>query len=141
MIEGIYARNSTKKTVQIPFLLSEAVKNGRAILFLGAGASKECRNSRGDSPPNAEQLRDIISTKYLGKLMPNRSLMSVAEMAIENGAGLNLVFETVNTAFTEFNTSDGRWCKNAAPGLERGGGGAIWGHSLVCWTPDALQVQ
>src|SRR6476469_7971479 len=23
------------------------------------------------------------------------------------------------------------WCKNAAPGLERGGGGAIWGHSLV----------
>src|SRR3954467_11596806 len=35
----------------------------------------------------------------------------------------------------------GRWCKNAAPGLERGGGGAIWGHSLVCWTPDALQVQ
>jgi hypothetical protein len=33
------------------------------------------------------------------------------------------------------------WCKNAAPGLERGGGGAIWGHSLVCWTPDALQVQ
>src|SRR3954451_3946571 len=33
-----------------------------------------------------------------------------------------------------------RWCKNAAPGLERGGGGAIWGHSLVCWMPDALQV-
>ena len=33
------------------------------------------------------------------------------------------------------------WCKNAAPGLERGGGGAIWGHSLVCWMPDALQVQ
>src|SRR3954452_21866960 len=32
-------------------------------------------------------------------------------------------------------------CKNAAPGLERGGGGAIWGHSLVCWMPDALQVQ
>jgi hypothetical protein len=36
---------------------------------------------------------------------------------------------------------DTRWCKNAAPGLERGGGGAIWGHSLVCWMPDALQVQ
>jgi hypothetical protein len=34
-----------------------------------------------------------------------------------------------------------RWCKNAAPGLGRGGGGAIWGHSLVCWMPDALQVQ
>src|SRR3954447_13330103 len=31
-----------------------------------------------------------------------------------------------------------RWCKNAAPGLGRGGGGTIWGHSLVCWMPDAL---
>src|SRR4051812_8729715 len=99
-------KNSRKKAIQIPFLLSEVVKNGRAILFVGAGASKECRNSRGDTPPNSEQLRDIISTKYLGKLMPTRSLMSVAEMAIENGAGHNLVFETVNTAFTDFNTSD-----------------------------------
>src|SRR3954449_10560546 len=27
--------------------------------------------------------------------------------------------------------------KMPLPGLGRGGGGAIWGHSLVCWTPDA----
>src|SRR5215216_3649388 len=29
----------------------------------------------------------------------------------------------------EISRPDGRWCKNAVPGLERGGGGAIWGHS------------
>src|SRR3954452_19407060 len=29
-------------------------------------------------------------------------------------------------------------CRSRAWG---GGGGAIWGHSLVCWMPDALQVQ
>ena len=59
------------KKVEIPFLLQEAVKNGRAILFLGAGASKECRNNRGETPPDANQLRDILSTQFMGKRMPN----------------------------------------------------------------------
>ena len=86
-----------KTKVKIPFLLTEAVKNGRAILFLGAGASKECRNKTGDTPPNADQLRDIISQKYLGKLMPGRTVMAVAEMAIENGAGSNLVWCLTNS--------------------------------------------
>ena len=90
---------SSKPKLEIPFLLSEAVKGGRVILFLGAGASKECANKTGDRPPNAEQLRDIISTKYFGKLMPKRNVMSVAEMAISSGAGQSLVFETVNDAF------------------------------------------
>jgi tetratricopeptide (TPR) repeat protein len=99
-------RPKASKKIEIPFLLSEAVKNGRAILFLGAGASKECRNTRGDTPPNAEQLRDVLSTKYLGKLMPKRDVMSVAEMAIENGAGRNLVFDTVSSAFDGFEASD-----------------------------------
>ena len=95
-----------KTKVKIPFLLTEAVKNGRAILFLGAGASKECRNKTGDTPPNADQLRDIISQKYFGKLMPGRTVMAVAEMAIENGAGSNLVFQTVNDAFEGFEPSE-----------------------------------
>ena len=95
-----------KRKVKIPFLLTEAVKNGRAILFLGAGASKECRNKTGDTPPNADQLRDIISQKYFGKLMPGRTVMAVAEMAIENGAGSNLVFQTVNDAFDGFEPSE-----------------------------------
>jgi len=96
-----------KKTgVEIPFLLTEAVKSGRAILFLGAGASKECRNKAGDTPPNADQLRDIISRKYFGKLMPKRTVMAVAEMAIENGAGSSLVFQTVKDAFEGFETSE-----------------------------------
>jgi len=100
------ARTKASGKVEVPFLLSEAVKNGRAILFLGAGASKECKNGRGETPPNAEQLRDIISQKYLGKLMPKRDLMSVAEMAIETAAGQNLVFETVSNAFDGFETSE-----------------------------------
>jgi hypothetical protein len=100
------ARPKASKRLEIPFLLSEAVRNGRAILFLGAGASKECKNACGETPPNAEQLRDIISQKYLGKLMPKRDVMSVAEMAIETGAGRNLVFDTVSNAFDGFEVSN-----------------------------------
>ena len=99
-------RVTQKMKVEIPFVLQEAVKNGRVVLFLGAGASKECRNESGDTPPDADQLRDIISQKYFGKLMPRRTVMAVAEMAIANGAGSNLVFQTVNDAFEGFEVSE-----------------------------------
>ncbi len=95
-------KKNSSKPIEIPFLLQEAVRNGRAILFLGAGASKECRNAAGNSPPNGEQLRDLLAQKFLGKPMGNRSLMTVAEMAIETGAGKNLVFEAVANAFEGF---------------------------------------
>jgi len=42
----------------------------------------------------------------MGKRMSNRTVMNVAEMAIENGSGYNLVFETVNSAFQGFKTSE-----------------------------------
>ncbi|QND48253.1 hypothetical protein HB780_21790 [Rhizobium lusitanum] len=101
------SRATTKKApVDLPFLLTEAVRSGRAILFLGAGASKECVNEKGDRPPNSDQLRDILSQKYFGKLMPNRDVMGVAELAIASGAGSSLVFETVNSAFQNFETSE-----------------------------------
>ena len=90
-------RPATK--VVIPFLLQEAVRNGRAILFLGAGASKECRDVAGRSPPDGDQLRDLLAIKYMGRPMPTRSVQTVAEMAIENGAGQPLVFDTVANAF------------------------------------------
>ncbi len=95
-----------KKTIEIPFLLIDAVKNRRTVLFLGAGASKECKNAKGNSPPDGNGLRDIISQKYMGKKMPTRNVQTVAEMAIENGAGQSLVFETVNNAFEGFEPSE-----------------------------------
>lgn len=98
-------QSKKSKKIAIPFLLEDAVKNGRALLFLGAGASKECKNARGETPPNADQLRDIISKKFMGKLMPKRNLMSVAEMAIDNGSGYSLVFDAVASAFDGFETS------------------------------------
>lgn len=101
---AVAARRTVRK-VEIPFLLQDAVRNGRAILFLGAGASKECRNAEGKSPPDANQLRDILAQKFFGKPMPNRDVMTVAEMAIETGAGRPLVFDVVAGAFDGFEPS------------------------------------
>jgi len=98
-------KKGTNRNIEVPFLLQEAVRNGRAILFLGAGASKECRNTAGKSPPNGDQLRDLLAQKFFGKPMGNRPLMTVAEMAIETGAGKNLVFEAVAQAFDGFEPS------------------------------------
>lgn len=103
-VAGAVKKTATK--VAIPFLLLEAVRNGRAILFLGAGASKECRNAVGKSPPDGDQLQDILALKYMGKPMLNRSVQTVAEMAIENGAGQPLVFDTVASSFDGFAPSE-----------------------------------
>ena len=65
--------------------LIEAVKAQRCVLFLGAGASKEARNSAGQTPPDANQLRDILAERFFQKAMPNRDVMAVAEMAIVSG--------------------------------------------------------
>src|SRR6516162_4243997 len=65
----------------------QTARSRRLCFYLGAGASKECRNAEGKSPPDANQLRDILAKKFFGKAMTNRDVMTVAEMAIESGAG------------------------------------------------------
>lgn len=88
--------------IEIPSPLIEAVKNARVIPFLGAGASKEATDSDGNRPPDADQLRDILAQRFFGKLIPNRDLMTVAEMAIRNGSGQSLVFDEVRKALSPF---------------------------------------
>jgi hypothetical protein len=88
--------------ITIPAVLIEAVKSKRVIPFLGAGASKEARNSAGKQPPDADQLRDILATKFFGKLIPNRDVMAVSEMAISSAGGTGLVFDAVRHAFDGF---------------------------------------
>ncbi len=104
--EAMSARTPKAPEVEILFLLSEAVKTGRAILFLGAGASKECKNVNGQMPPDGDGLRDLLSSKFFGKVMPKRTLQYVAELAIQSGAVAPLVFNAVNTALEGYETSE-----------------------------------
>ncbi|WP_165403662.1 SIR2 family NAD-dependent protein deacylase [Rhizobium leguminosarum] len=96
----------TRPNIQIPHILTEAVRNGRAVLLTGPDASKDCVNAKGEAPPDDARLRDILSEKFMGKKMPNRTAQNVAQMAIENGAGYSVVYETVNAAFLGRKTSE-----------------------------------
>ena len=71
------------------FLLDK-IRNGEAILFLGAGAVKGAKSKDGVEPPNADQLRDILSDEFLGGAKKNASLSEVAEFS-KNDAGISAV--------------------------------------------------
>lgn len=96
------AKAKSRKKVQIPPLLVDAVKNRRVILFLGAGSAKESSNAAGGRPPDANQLRDILAQKFFNKEMKNRDVMAVAEMAASISGGRPQVFEAVRQAFDSF---------------------------------------
>jgi len=90
----------------LPHTLVEAVKEKRAVLVFGAGASKECKNSFGNTPPNGDQMRDLLAKKFLGTEKETRDLMTVAEMAITNGVGGPQVFEEIANMVNGFVSSE-----------------------------------
>lgn len=66
----------------------------------------EGTNAEGKHPPGADELRDILATRFFGKLMKNRDVMAVAEMAIESSGGSSQVYEVVCQAFDSFQPSN-----------------------------------
>ena len=106
--------------------MTEAVKEGRAVVVLGAGASMECRSTDGRRPPSADELRDHLAAKFLGTKNEKRDLATVAEMAINAGAGEPQVFDEVARQFKDFTTSkaheklgDFRWRGLATTNYDR----------------------
>ena len=98
--------NFDSENGKIPHLLLEAVKKGRAVILLGAGASCECKIHSGNFPPDAAQLRDTLAKKYLDTSNEERDLPTVAELAIAGGASEPEVFDEINSMFDPFSTSD-----------------------------------
>jgi len=90
----------------LPHILLESIKEQRAVLVFGAGASKECRNAFGEVPPDANQLRDHLAKKFLGTEKDSRDLATIAEMAISNGAGEALVFEEIANLMKAYEPSE-----------------------------------
>lgn len=68
--------------MEIPHTLRESVREGRAVLFLGSGASYGAIRSNGDEFPLGAQLGDLLSDKYLGGEDKNQPLSVIAEYAI-----------------------------------------------------------
>ncbi|MDP2738226.1 MAG: SIR2 family protein [Pseudorhodobacter sp.] len=100
------AKQKKNSTLELPHILVEAIKDQRAVIIFGAGASKECKNFSGSTPPSGNQLRDHLAKKFLGIQKEDRDLATVAEMAIANGAGQTMVFEEIANLLSGFEPSD-----------------------------------
>ena len=87
--------------VELPEVLVTAVKTQRAILFLGAGASREGKDSEGHSTPAADELRTMLCQKFLGRDLEGYSLMTAAEMLYAQ-VGITKVLEYVGEILRKF---------------------------------------
>ena len=64
--------------IDIPPTLKDAVKEQRAVLFLGAGASRNAKHPNGDQIPEGDSLRKLICHKFLGGKLMQKPLNAVA---------------------------------------------------------------
>lgn len=71
---------STAPTIP-PFLISQ-INDGKVVLFLGAGASKACKDTAGNGALDGNGLRDSLSDTYLGGSHKSDPLDLVAEYSI-----------------------------------------------------------
>ena len=89
----------------IPPILKDAVKEQRAVLFLGAGASRNAKHPNGDQIPQGDSLRKLICHKFLGGKLMQRPLNAVAAMAA-NEAGLTEFQSYISDLFMPFEPAD-----------------------------------
>ena len=92
--------------ITLPNILVDAVKERRAILFLGAGASAESLNSAKEPMPTANQIRDKLAQKYLNTQSTDWDLKYVVELAILEGEGETLIFEEISKMLSGFKPSE-----------------------------------
>ncbi len=89
----------------LPAELVHAVESHSAVLFLGAAASFGARHPKNERIPSSLELRDAISTRFLGGAEKDKSLSVVAELAI-NEASLPHFQLFIRQLFLEFQPSE-----------------------------------
>ena len=85
----------------LPKALIDGIKDGRIILFLGAGAAFDCLHKESKKPPTGTQLANLIAEKFLGEEYLNRDLQYVSELAISE-TDLFTVQKFISDIFKEF---------------------------------------
>ncbi len=88
-------------TMQIPDYLFQQVKDGKVVLFLGAGASIGAMSTKGLKIPDAQGLVNLLSDKFLGGQDKNRPLSVVADYAID-ASDLITMQGYIKEIFSEF---------------------------------------
>jgi len=85
--------------------LVDAIKEQRAVLFLGAGASNHAKHPKGDQIPEGDRLRDLICDKFLAGKLKQKPLNAVAAMAASE-AGLSAFQKYIQDLFMPFEPAD-----------------------------------
>lgn len=91
--------------IDIPPYLEQQVSSGKAVLLLGAGASLGATDANGKRAPKTDELRDLLSDKFLGGKLKNRTLSQVAEYAISE-SNLLAVQEFIRQRFEGLRPTD-----------------------------------
>jgi len=72
--------------VDIPSVLQTQVREGKAVLLLGAGASLEATDAKGNHPPSGRELAKLLSDRFLGGKFRDSPLNQVGEYAISESS-------------------------------------------------------
>jgi tetratricopeptide (TPR) repeat protein len=68
--------------MEIPSYLETQIRDGRVILFLGAGASRDAKDGTGRKAPSGNELRDLLCDRFLGGKHKDLPLDQVGDYAI-----------------------------------------------------------
>jgi len=90
--------------MDIPSALETQIREGRAVLVLGAGASLSATDKFGNHPPKTSDLTNLLSDRYLGGNYKDFPLNQVAEFAISE-TDLVTVQEYIRNLLEPFNPS------------------------------------
>jgi hypothetical protein len=90
---------------ELPPGLVSAVEGQSAVLFLGAATSVGARHPRNENIPNGNQLRDLLSDKFLGGALKDKALSAVAEYAASE-TSLRTVQLYIRDLLTDFAPAD-----------------------------------
>lgn len=88
--------------MNIPEFLFDQISAGNAVLFLGAGASKGTADSKGQVPPDAKQLGNMLSDKFLGSKFKELPLSQIGDLAISESS-LSDVQQFIHDILIDFN--------------------------------------
>lgn len=89
----------------IPKPVVDAVFEGRAFLFLGAGASVGAIAHKTTKPPNAKELGQLLVKKFLSPEYKDYTLQQIAELSISEH-DLSTVQEYIASIFMDFGPSE-----------------------------------
>ena len=89
----------------IPKFLIDAIKEQRAILFLGAGASWDAQHPEGEKIPQSYKLRDLICDKFLDGKLKKRPLSYIVSLATKQ-VGISEFQRYIRDLLLPFEPSD-----------------------------------